>query len=86
MRNSVQRPLEVHNGVDVPFEPPFEMPNYREVGKTLMALIRSYSVDDDSPSTNLTFTADPSESNFFAQPTLPQQEIGEFPEIRYNFI
>lgn len=34
---------------EVPYEPPFELPNYREVGKTLMALIRSYPVDDDPP-------------------------------------
>ena len=56
------------------------MPNYREVGKTLMALIRSYSLDDDPPS-DLTFTADASENNFFAQPILPQQEIGECPQM-----
>lgn len=53
------------------------MPNYREVGKTLMALIRSYPIDDDPPSTDLTFTVDPSEGNFFAQPVLPQPELGE---------
>lgn len=34
---------------EVPYEPPFELPNYKEVGKTLMALIRSYPVDDDPP-------------------------------------
>ncbi|KAG6329749.1 hypothetical protein ID866_9342 [Astraeus odoratus] len=40
---------------DIPYEPPFEVPNYREVGKTLMALIRSCPLDDgpvaSSPST-----------------------------------
>ncbi|KAI6165977.1 hypothetical protein EDD17DRAFT_1549871 [Pisolithus thermaeus] len=34
---------------EVPYEPPFELPNYREVGKTLIDLIRSYPVDDDPP-------------------------------------
>ncbi|KAG6375576.1 hypothetical protein JVT61DRAFT_3141 [Boletus reticuloceps] len=60
---------------DVPYEPPFEMPNYREVGKSLMALIRSYSIEDDLPSTDMTFTIHASEKNFFVQPTLPQREI-----------
>jgi hypothetical protein len=57
------------------------MPNYREVGKSLMALIRSYTLDDDLPNTDLTFTVHASENKFFAQPTLPQQEIGECPQM-----
>ncbi|KAG9316847.1 hypothetical protein JVU11DRAFT_2918 [Chiua virens] len=60
---------------DVPYEPPFEMPNYREVGKTLMALIRSYSLEDDPSNNDLTFTADASEKHFFAPPVVPQQEL-----------
>lgn len=60
------------------------MPNYREVGKTLMALIRSYTLEDDPPSNNITFTADASENNFFAPPILPQEEIGKCPQT--NFI
>ncbi|KAL4073740.1 hypothetical protein J3A83DRAFT_4371037 [Scleroderma citrinum] len=35
---------------DVPYEPPFELPDYREVGKTLMTLIRSFPLDEDPPS------------------------------------
>lgn len=35
---------------EIPYEPPFEIPNYREVGETLMALIRSCPFDDDPPS------------------------------------
>lgn len=81
--NSIQCPSGVHNGVDIPYEPPFEMPNYREVGKTLMALIRSYTLEDEPPSTSITFTADASESNFFVPPALPQQEIGECPQIDF---
>lgn len=54
------------------------MPDYREVGKTLMALIRSYALEDDPPS-NVTFTADASENNFFRPPSLPQRDIGECP-------
>ena len=77
--NLTHCPLEVHNGVDIPYEPPFEMPNYREVGKTLMALIRSYTLDDDPPSNDITFTVGASENNFFAPPALSQQEIGECP-------
>ena len=58
------------------------MPNYREVGKTMMALIRSYTLEDEPPSTDITFTADASENNFFAPPTLPpQQEIGKCPQL-----
>lgn len=55
------------------------MPNYREVGKTLMALIRSYALDDDPTSNDMTFTAGAFENNFFAPPALPQEEIGECP-------
>ncbi|KIO09469.1 hypothetical protein M404DRAFT_131585 [Pisolithus tinctorius Marx 270] len=33
----------------IPYEPPFELPNYREVGNTLIALIRSYPFDDEPP-------------------------------------
>ena len=29
--------------VDCPYEPPFELPNYREVGRKLLELSRSYS-------------------------------------------
>jgi hypothetical protein len=79
--NLTQCPSGVHNGVDIPYEPPFEMPNYREVGKTLIALIRSYTEEEEPLSTDITFTADASESNFFAPPTLPQQEIGEYPQV-----
>jgi len=35
--------------LDVSYEPPFELPNYREVGKTLIALIRSFPLDDNPP-------------------------------------
>lgn len=66
--------------LDIPYEPPFEMPNYREVGKNLMALIRSYTLEDDPPSNDKTFIADPSESNFFLPPALPQRELGECPQ------
>lgn len=38
---------------DALYEPPFELPNYREVGKTLMALIRSFPLDDTPPSVPL---------------------------------
>ncbi|KAI6037568.1 hypothetical protein EDC04DRAFT_2122743 [Pisolithus marmoratus] len=34
---------------ELPYEPPFKLPNYREVGQTLIALIRSYPFDDDPP-------------------------------------
>ncbi|KIK79598.1 hypothetical protein PAXRUDRAFT_834019 [Paxillus rubicundulus Ve08.2h10] len=62
--------------VETPYEPPFEMPNYREVGKTLMALIRSHAIEDDPPTTaNVSFTVHESESDFFAVPSLPQREI-----------
>ena len=80
-RGSTQCPFGVHDRADVSYEPPFEMPNYREVGKTLMDLIRSYSLEDDVPSNDMTFTVHPSEKDFFAQPTLPQREIGERPWV-----
>ncbi|KAF8836886.1 hypothetical protein BDN67DRAFT_886505, partial [Paxillus ammoniavirescens] len=62
--------------VEIPYEPPFEMPDYREVGRTLIALIRSHTIEDDPPTTaNISFTVHESENSFFAIPTLPQREI-----------
>lgn len=66
--------------LDIPYEPPFEMPNYREVGRTLLALIRSHTIEDDLPNNEMTFTTDASENTFFEPPILPQQEIGECPQ------
>ncbi|KIJ68020.1 hypothetical protein HYDPIDRAFT_25469 [Hydnomerulius pinastri MD-312] len=61
---------------EIPYEPPFEMPNYKEVGKTLLALIRSYPIEDDLPSTtDISFTAHESEKGFFAIPNLTLPEI-----------
>ncbi|KAF9227107.1 hypothetical protein BS17DRAFT_446179 [Gyrodon lividus] len=61
---------------EIPYEPPFEMPNYREVGETLMALIRSCAVEDDPPTiADVSFTTHESENNFFAPPTLPQRAL-----------
>ncbi|KAF9227062.1 hypothetical protein BS17DRAFT_814006 [Gyrodon lividus] len=63
---------------EIPYEPPFEMPNYREVGETLMTLIRSCAVEDDPPTiADVSFTTHESENNFFAPPTLPQRALGE---------
>ena len=41
--------------LDLPYDPPFdfEIPNYKEVGKTLFKLAHSYPYDD-SPATEIT--------------------------------
>ncbi|KAI6001669.1 hypothetical protein F5J12DRAFT_843755, partial [Pisolithus orientalis] len=50
----------------VPYEPPFELPNYREVGNTLIALIRSYPFDDEPPP-DPSFTLQELENDMFAE-------------------
>jgi hypothetical protein len=32
-----------------PYEPPFDVPNYKEVGKNLLRLAHSYTCDDSPP-------------------------------------
>ncbi|KAF9241780.1 hypothetical protein BU15DRAFT_73128 [Melanogaster broomeanus] len=61
---------------EIPYEPPFEMPDYKEVGKTLIALIRSYAIEDDLPTTaDISITTFESNDDFFAPPKLPQRNI-----------
>ncbi|KAH7888968.1 hypothetical protein F5I97DRAFT_1965764 [Phlebopus sp. FC_14] len=57
---------------EIPYEPPFEMPDYKEVGKTLYALMQSFPVSDDPPiSSEMSFTLHESEKDFFANVELP---------------
>ncbi|KAG0707058.1 hypothetical protein DFH29DRAFT_770669, partial [Suillus ampliporus] len=52
---------------EMSYEPPFELPDYKEVGKTLLALTYSYQINDvPSHITFAQFTAPESEDNFFA--------------------
>ncbi|KAG1751312.1 uncharacterized protein EDB91DRAFT_1195882 [Suillus paluster] len=52
---------------DMPYEPPFELPDYKEVGRTLLALTHSYPIDDEPSHAAFTqFTAPESDAKFFA--------------------
>ncbi|KAG2127494.1 hypothetical protein DEU56DRAFT_891492 [Suillus clintonianus] len=57
---------------EMPYEPPFELPNYKEVGRTLLALTHSYPIDDMPPDamTFTEFTAAESDDKFFASSDL----------------
>ncbi|KAG1739295.1 hypothetical protein EDB19DRAFT_1908932 [Suillus lakei] len=53
---------------EMPYELPFELPNYKEVGRTLLALTHSYPIDDIPSHAIFTeFTAAESDGKFFAQ-------------------
>jgi len=52
---------------EMPYEPPFELPDYKEVGRALLALTHSYPIDDiPTHHTIIEFTADESDDKFFA--------------------
>ncbi|OAX40922.1 hypothetical protein K503DRAFT_736667 [Rhizopogon vinicolor AM-OR11-026] len=56
---------------ELPYEPPFELPNYKEVGKTLLTLIHSYPIEDVPPHAIFTeFTTPGSDDKFFAPDVL----------------
>lgn len=63
---------------ELPFEPPFELPNYKEVGKTLLALAHSYPIEDVPPHATFTeFTTLGSDDKFFAPDVLSLPHLGE---------
>lgn len=63
---------------ELPFEPPFELPNYKEVGKTLLALTHSYPIEDVPPhATLMEFTTLGSDDKFFAPDVLSLPHLGE---------
>ncbi|KAG2154468.1 uncharacterized protein EDB93DRAFT_1048800, partial [Suillus bovinus] len=52
---------------EMPYEPPFELPDYKEIGRTFLALTHSYPIDDiPTHTTSTEFTAVDSDDNFFA--------------------
>lgn len=52
---------------EMPYEPPFELPDYKEVGRSLLALIHSYPVDDiPTYATSTECTAAEYDDKFFA--------------------
>ncbi|KAJ8586117.1 hypothetical protein M405DRAFT_795972 [Rhizopogon salebrosus TDB-379] len=56
---------------ELPYEPPFELPNYKEVGKTLLALTHSYLIEAVPPHATFTeFTTLVSDDKFFASDIL----------------
>lgn len=62
----------------MPYEPPFELPDYKEVGRTLLALIHSYPIDDIPPyATSTEFTAAEYEDKFFDLGDLSLPHLGK---------
>lgn len=62
----------------MPYEPPFELPDYKEVGRTLLALTHSYPIDDiPTHVTSMEFmTAEP-DDDFFALGDLSLPHLGK---------
>ncbi|KAG2052015.1 hypothetical protein BDR06DRAFT_888646 [Suillus hirtellus] len=51
---------------EMPYEPPFELPDYKEVGRTLLALTHSYPIDDIPIHViSMEFTVAEPDDNFF---------------------
>jgi hypothetical protein len=62
----------------MPYEPPFELPDYKEVGRTLLALIHSYPIDDiPTYATSTEFTAAEYDDKFFAPGDLSLPHLGK---------
>jgi len=62
----------------MPYEPPFELPDYKEVGRALLALTHSYPIDDiPTHHTIIEFTADESDDKFFAPNDLSLPHLGK---------
>ncbi|KAG1871311.1 hypothetical protein DFJ58DRAFT_763289 [Suillus subalutaceus] len=63
---------------ELPYESPFELPDYKEVGRTLLALTHSYPIDDIPTHLTITeFTAAESDDKFFALDDLSLPHIDD---------